>query len=902
MPGAGLYLPDTLSKSLDRTEAHTVRPRHRERKASQDSDSERKSMASTRMSSENVTKVFSSLPTVFDFADWLSTQGRLSSDNEVLIDLLQRVRHDFTEASRLYTSQAVVSYLESWPDKKTYIDKILHDIEKALNDIGQFLETVRVFGDDGSTLSLRRKFQWAHSHQKKLGSKQQLLTTCHQSLMPAVQLMQTAEMNATFDPIHEMPGRPWVEDTASDILKSPHSRHKSRFSQKNWSVPSITLSESDLKDDQLGMKAVTQCSLNADVTLAQPYQHVLAELPGSTPDDIHRPSAVPLADSPMSRGNSMEGVLQKSSGKSNTHSLPENDMFQEIQRPTTEDVCVVAAPRGRIPDPTSTRRSVDHVRPSLSFFDDRARASFDSARPRANSEQMRPRRSFEMRSRPSNDQVRPLPTLSERPIERFNSTASVAVGDAISIPLTHMRYQTRHINVRKPPVKHNSLPSTLPSFPSQTSLMDDLSTWVMPQSARESYRSAQSLNTTASISDTTSVTSVTSSPAVPNSPVSCTPVPFSTTIDLPLPLSEPATEPQLKEGSVEPSPFLTYIPVLPSRPAPAPPSSSPAPPIPPKIPLSHHHTPVTMPQSRLNQSLQRIIPPIPSSPPSETGVIPYSRSNESLQRAPSDPIPPPYVRRRRPVPSPNRNRLIEQTSKALSASTPSSIDTASTNVGSHYAATPNVTEQSGNTVEEQQSSSEAHPSTGFQPSYRIKQSINHTASNATTMDKYTIPMVPSNPPPILDSPALSSPQFSDSISTATSHSHTKIHSTFSNASATDKYPIAVSLDSPPSIPVASTQSLPIMTSRTAFQNDVRHVKSNASATDKYPIAVSPTSPPPVPSLPLDSPPTSTTSSQTSNSGTAPSQPSTRPMTALAKRRAAHAKRMQMAFGPDSENT
>src|SRR6478735_1834802 len=123
MSGAGLYLPDTLSRSLDRTEAHAVRQRHIDRKSSQDPDSDRKSIALSRMSSENVTKVFSSLPTVFDFADWLSTQGRVSSDNELFINLLQRVRHDVTEASRLYTSQAVVDYLESWPDKRTYIDK-----------------------------------------------------------------------------------------------------------------------------------------------------------------------------------------------------------------------------------------------------------------------------------------------------------------------------------------------------------------------------------------------------------------------------------------------------------------------------------------------------------------------------------------------------------------------------------------------------------------------------------------------------------------------------------------------------------------------------------------------------------------------------------------------------------
>ncbi|KAF9737456.1 hypothetical protein PMIN06_001139 [Paraphaeosphaeria minitans] len=193
---------------------------------------------------------------LFDFADWLLTQGRVSSGSEVFIDLLQRVRYDVTEALRLYTSQAVVGYFDSWPDKRTYIDKILHDMEKLLNDIGQFLETVQVSGDDGGTASLMRKFQWALSHQKKIRSKQQLLVTCHQSLMPAIRLMQTAEMNATFNPIHELPHRPWVENTvtASDIFKSPRSRQKTRFIQKNSPVPSIALSEPDLEDFKLEPK------------------------------------------------------------------------------------------------------------------------------------------------------------------------------------------------------------------------------------------------------------------------------------------------------------------------------------------------------------------------------------------------------------------------------------------------------------------------------------------------------------------------------------------------------------------------------------------------------------------------------------------------------------------------
>ena len=254
MPGAGLYLPGMLSRSLDDTEARTEKPRFFGRKSSQDSDIERKS-------SEDVTRVFSSLKTAFDFADWASKEGKVSSDSEIFVSNLQRVRRDVTEASRLYTSQAVTDYLDSWPDKKQWIDDIIRDIEKALNDIGISIEAVRVSGDDGGTVGLRRKFQWALSHQKKLMSKQQHLMLCHQSLMSAVQLMQTAEMNATFDPIYELPvpARSYSEDSSRELLKSPHSRQKWRMSHRNSSVPSITISEPAGDDDKIGMFNIVFC-------------------------------------------------------------------------------------------------------------------------------------------------------------------------------------------------------------------------------------------------------------------------------------------------------------------------------------------------------------------------------------------------------------------------------------------------------------------------------------------------------------------------------------------------------------------------------------------------------------------------------------------------------------------
>jgi len=66
-------------------------------------------------------------------------------------------------------------------------------------------------------------------------------------------------------------------------------------------------------------------------------------------------------------------------------------------------------------------------------------------------------------------------------------------------------------------MKHYSAPSELPSLIGQTSLMDDLSNWVLPNSAQDSYRINDS--PTSVISSTPS-TSITSSPVSTHSPTS----------------------------------------------------------------------------------------------------------------------------------------------------------------------------------------------------------------------------------------------------------------------------------------------------------------------------------------------------------------------------------------------
>jgi hypothetical protein len=667
IPGAGLYLPESLHVNPDAasnpTVPRTTKHKYFERKSApmQDKDrnlnSSRTSVALSRKSTEDVTKVFSSLSTVFDFADYASSHEKVTSDGEVFVNLLQRVRQDVTEASRLYTSQPVVDYFESWPDKKTWIDAILLDIQRALNDLGVYMETVRVSGDDGGTVGLRRKFDWVLSHQKKLISKQQNLTVCHQSLMTALQVMLTAEMNVAFggqDPVYEVPAQPWIQEDARDIFRSPHSRQKWRLSQKNLSLPSIMVSEAD--GDKLdGMPIGFWTREAPNVSTAHLIDSAPVELPGSTPEDLPLPDNWDLYASPTKpRSASMDAI---SLGRSATQLPAVVGTDVHIPRPETTSHL-----KRSIRSPTSPlppRRSFDQVRPPASPTHQKPRASLDQQRPRAYSDQVLPS-SLAIRPRASFDQVRPLPTLNEKPLERYDSNASVSVTQAATVPLTTIRARPRAVNVRKPPTKHRSLPSTLPQFHSQSSLMDDLSNWVLPSSARDSYHSNDS---PISLSSSTPSTSIASSPVSTKSPTDYP----GYTKGLP-PVTVPATDvPSINVGkplSVQAPP--TYIPY---RPPPPQPSRSP-PPAPYAITSTISATRARL-QERIMNRAPKLHLPESTSKHEMNSIRPASASESNTVTVEATPTPAPVTEVLPSLPPrPRKNTLEQKTVAAIQTELP----------------------------------------------------------------------------------------------------------------------------------------------------------------------------------------------------------------------------------------
>lgn len=256
LPTIGLYLPESLYPNYppesEITETPRAKRRLAERKSSERKSIDRRSIA--QKSAEDVSKAVSSLSNLFRFADFVASQDEVSSDVEVFVNLIQHVHRDVTLASNLRASPAVVEYCEYWPGKKAWIDEVLKDVQRALDDINAYVENARVTGDEGGVVRMKQKFEWVLTHHQKLKTRQVALDACHRSLYAAILLMQMVEQGGVIvghEPegmapmVYEAPSQPWLRDDNGDHLRGPHSRQKWRMSQRNLSLPSIMVSESD---------------------------------------------------------------------------------------------------------------------------------------------------------------------------------------------------------------------------------------------------------------------------------------------------------------------------------------------------------------------------------------------------------------------------------------------------------------------------------------------------------------------------------------------------------------------------------------------------------------------------------------------------------------------------------
>ncbi|CAN9207687.1 unnamed protein product [Alternaria alternata] len=286
LPTAGLFLPETLHRADLPTSAPTetdgTRLRYFQRKIGRpklepsNSEDLRPSTAIPRDTPDDLSRDFPAIPTTYYFADYVLSSEKASTETIAFVSIIQQVRQDIEEATRLSISSAVSNFLDAYPSKRRWIEDSLLEVRRALNDIGMDMDTAWGHEGDGGTVASKRKLEWGLKNQKRLLKKKQQLDRCHTQLTGAIYVMQTAELcgkpgSIAQDPIFEAPVRPWVPHDEKDALRGPYSRQKNRTaSHTSLFASNVTLaSEAEKHDVEISDKLPSR-EWTASPTLSVP--------------------------------------------------------------------------------------------------------------------------------------------------------------------------------------------------------------------------------------------------------------------------------------------------------------------------------------------------------------------------------------------------------------------------------------------------------------------------------------------------------------------------------------------------------------------------------------------------------------------------------------------------------
>ncbi|CAN9217154.1 unnamed protein product [Alternaria alternata] len=286
LPTAGLFLPETLHRvdlpTSAPTETDGTRLRYFQRKIGRpklepsNSEDLRPSTAIPRDTPDDLSRDFPAIPTTYYFADYVLSSEKASTETIAFVSIIQQVRQDIEEATRLSISSAVSNFLDDYPSKRRWIEDSLLEVRRALNDIGMDMDAAWGHEGDGGTVASKRKLEWGLKNQKRLLKKKQQLDRCHTQLTGAIYVMQTAELcgkpgSIAQDPIFEAPVRPWVPHDEKDALRGPYSRQKNRTaSHTSLFASNVTLASEAEKHDVETSDKLPSREWTASPTLSVP--------------------------------------------------------------------------------------------------------------------------------------------------------------------------------------------------------------------------------------------------------------------------------------------------------------------------------------------------------------------------------------------------------------------------------------------------------------------------------------------------------------------------------------------------------------------------------------------------------------------------------------------------------
>ena len=137
--------------------------------------------------------VFSSIGTTFKLAEFCLALKEVSAESRIFLTLIQRVRTDLDEANRERNEKAAI--LQTMPAKRAWIDSAILDVKKSLNEIGVVIENARIDVEKGKSVTLYHRFTWVLDNKQKFVIRERALSTCHASLLVAIQAMHTLTMS-----------------------------------------------------------------------------------------------------------------------------------------------------------------------------------------------------------------------------------------------------------------------------------------------------------------------------------------------------------------------------------------------------------------------------------------------------------------------------------------------------------------------------------------------------------------------------------------------------------------------------------------------------------------------------------------------------------------------------------
>jgi hypothetical protein len=174
------------------------------------------------------------LGTGIDFA-YMNSAYRLSecaikfhsveSENGVFVSMIQRVRLDVEETERLLCIPSVKATLISTPAKLPWIRETVISAKTALNEIGRWVERVRVEREGYGKVSLETRTRWVFNDYEKIVNRTMELNTSHRALSIVLAYLVPLEQAET----PEDPTPPLYDNaTFFDDFLSPRQKRKVR--------------------------------------------------------------------------------------------------------------------------------------------------------------------------------------------------------------------------------------------------------------------------------------------------------------------------------------------------------------------------------------------------------------------------------------------------------------------------------------------------------------------------------------------------------------------------------------------------------------------------------------------------------------------------------------------------